>query len=95
MSLFDAITIRKRFLTLVLYAWCIYTGILGLFHKIILQSGNALNIWSEGDRNSARELAKILGLVSENDKEILEFLQQQPVDLLFKAQEKVKAVRTI
>ncbi|KRT84319.1 esterase, partial [Oryctes borbonicus] len=62
----------------------------GLFHKIILQSSCALNHWALGARDSAPKIASSLGLSSNDDREILEFLQQQPVRLLFDAQEKIK-----
>lgn len=57
-----------------------------------MHSGCALHHWAEGARNSLRELAKILGLSSGSDKEILEFLQQQPIEVLYDAQLKVKSV---
>ncbi|KAI4468858.1 carboxylesterase [Holotrichia oblita] len=63
----------------------------GLFHKVIMHSGCALHHWAEGTRNSMRELAKILGLSSGSDKDILEFLQQQPIEVLHDAQLKVKS----
>ncbi|GJQ76636.1 hypothetical protein Trydic_g15496 [Trypoxylus dichotomus] len=63
---------------------------MGLFHKIILQSGCALHHWAEGARDSASRMAKILGLSSNNDRDILAFLQQQPIRILYDAQEKVK-----
>ncbi|KAK9746434.1 Carboxylesterase family [Popillia japonica] len=62
-----------------------------LFHRVIMHSGCALHHWAEGARNSLRELAKILGLSSGSDKEILEFLQQQPIEVLYDAQLKVKS----
>ncbi|KAI4468816.1 carboxylesterase [Holotrichia oblita] len=61
----------------------------GLFHKGIAQSGSALNVWSLGKSNSAKQLAEILQCPHTDDKDILNFLQSLPVEKLFEAQEKL------
>ncbi|KAI4468852.1 carboxylesterase [Holotrichia oblita] len=50
----------------------------GLFHKGIAQSGSALNVWSLGKSNSAKQLAEILQCPHTDDKDILNFLQSLP-----------------
>lgn len=63
----------------------------GLFHKAILQSGSALNPWVYGSR-VAKKIAKILGFESENEKDILTFLQSIPADKFMDAQDVLKDV---
>nr|XP_022910150.1 esterase FE4-like [Onthophagus taurus] len=58
----------------------------GLFHKIILHSTSALLHWSFGQSDSMKQLAKKLGFSSENDKDILEFLQKQPMEKIIEGQ---------
>ncbi|XP_022903148.2 esterase FE4-like [Onthophagus taurus] len=62
----------------------------GLFHKIILHSTTALLHYSFGRNDSMKLLAEKLGCTSENDKDILEFLQKQPVEKIFEGQMMVK-----
>lgn len=45
----------------------------GLFHKVILQSGCALNPWAKGKAN-ARHLAKFLGYEEEDETKIFNYL---------------------
>lgn len=60
----------------------------GLFHKAIMQSGSASNQWARGQHNS-RLYSEALNLKTENEKGILENLQQIPVDELHTLQEKL------
>nr|XP_022900883.1 esterase FE4-like [Onthophagus taurus] len=62
----------------------------GLFHKIILHSGSVLLTWSYGQNDSMKQLAKKLGCSSDNDKDILEFLQNQPVQKILEGQMMIK-----
>lgn len=60
----------------------------GLFHRVIAQSGCSLNLWAKGKR-SAKIIAKTLGFESSNEADILEFLQDQPVDKILYAQDNI------
>ncbi|XP_044731316.1 juvenile hormone esterase-like [Chrysoperla carnea] len=57
----------------------------GLFHKAILQSGVAMSPWASQARHDY-DLVKLLGCKSTDDKEILEFLQNQKIEDILKAQ---------
>lgn len=63
-----------------------------LFHKAILQSGSALNPWVEGKKNPG-EVAKVLGFESNDDKQLLKFLQSVDAEKFHEAQEKITDVR--
>ncbi|KAK9746443.1 Carboxylesterase family [Popillia japonica] len=68
---------------------CVHYLMLSPIVKVILHGGSALNFWANGDRSSARKLADVLGLASGSDKEILEFLRQQPIQTLYDGQTKI------
>nr|XP_032516840.1 juvenile hormone esterase-like [Danaus plexippus plexippus] len=57
----------------------------GLFKRAIIQSGSLTSWWSNTwmARDRAKELAKQLGCTSNDDKEIYEFLINEPVENLF------------
>ncbi|XP_044731321.1 uncharacterized protein LOC123294263 [Chrysoperla carnea] len=57
----------------------------GLFHKAILQSGVALNPWAIQIRRDY-DFVRLLGCTSTNDIEILDFLQNQKIEDILKAQ---------
>ncbi|KAI5639509.1 carboxylesterase family domain-containing protein [Phthorimaea operculella] len=59
----------------------------GLFKRAIYQSGAGTCHWVVGleRREKAKALARSLGLDSDNNEEILKFLQSQPVDKLINA----------
>lgn len=59
----------------------------GLFHKAIIQSGCVLNSWVQQPRLDEKFLKEI-GCKATNDKDILEFLQQQPLNVILAAQNK-------
>nr|XP_022900834.1 esterase FE4-like [Onthophagus taurus] len=61
-----------------------------LVHKIIIHSGSALCHWGIGRRDSLKEAAKYLGCPSHVDKDILEFLQNQPIEKLIQGQLQAK-----
>ncbi|XP_022902606.2 esterase B1-like [Onthophagus taurus] len=65
----------------------------GLFHKAIMQSACALQNWALGKREGAKELAERLGLKSESEKEILEFLRGVEVEKLLRASQKIRILR--
>lgn len=56
-----------------------------------MQSGCALNYWAKGYK-SAKQIAKNLGFESEDEKQILKFLQEAPVEKLIDAQEAIRDV---
>ncbi|KAK9746439.1 Carboxylesterase family [Popillia japonica] len=58
----------------------------GLFHKIIAQSGCALTHWAITESSTGR-LCELLNFITENPKEILQFLQKLPVEKLYQGQE--------
>lgn len=64
----------------------------GLFHKAILQSGCALNIWAKSRRYTT-DLAKVLGLNTTDEKKILRVLRSLSIEDLYIAAEKVPDVR--
>ncbi|XP_044265021.1 esterase B1-like [Tribolium madens] len=57
----------------------------GLFHKAIVQSGSALNLWARGCSN-ALEIAKNLGYKETDEKNILEYLKSLPAKKIVDAQ---------
>lgn len=65
---------------------------LGLFHKAIIQSGCALNAWARGRRDVAYSLANILGTKSDNDKVILDRLQELTMEELYSVTNKLEDV---
>lgn len=65
---------------------------LGLFHKAIAQSGSALNIWAHGSQ-CAKTIAEVLGFQSGNEKEILQLLQEIPVEKILWAQDNIRDVK--
>lgn len=66
----------------------------GLFHKVIAQSGCALNVWAQGSRCS-KLVAEKLGFISDNEAEILMYLQGVPVGKILEAQDNIYDVRNI
>ncbi|CAG9814134.1 unnamed protein product [Phaedon cochleariae] len=52
---------------------------IGLFHKVILQSGSALNPWAQ-TKHSALEFVKFMGENVNNEKEALHYLRNVPVN---------------
>lgn len=52
----------------------------GLFHRAIMQSGSALNVWNNGIRDTARIVGERLGINARTDKELLSILQQLPIE---------------
>ncbi|XP_967916.2 juvenile hormone esterase-like [Tribolium castaneum] len=58
----------------------------GLFHKVVMQSGCALNPWSRG-RNCDREISDFFG--KKTGGELLERLQNVPVEVILQVQEKI------
>ncbi|XP_044727740.1 esterase B1-like [Chrysoperla carnea] len=65
----------------------------GLFHKAIIQSGCVLNSWVQQPRLDEIFLKQI-GCKATNDKDILEFLQQQPLNVILAAQNKTFPIPT-
>lgn len=63
----------------------------GLFHKAIMQSGSAINQWATGLHN-IEAYSQVLNLKQTNEKEILETLQELPVEKLYEIQEKLSQV---
>jgi carboxylesterase type B len=61
----------------------------GLFHKAIAQSGCALNAFARERNDLTVHLASILDLKTPNEKEILQRLNELPVDKLYEIYEKV------
>nr|CAH64510.1 putative esterase [Tribolium castaneum] len=60
----------------------------GLFHKAILQSGCALNLWARSRRYTT-ELGQVLGLQTTDERKVLEVLQKMSVEEMYLAAEKV------
>ncbi|XP_063922124.1 esterase B1-like isoform X2 [Zophobas morio] len=60
----------------------------GLFHKAILQSGCAINVWAKG-RSYTEELSEVLGLETRDDQSVFKAIQDLPPDQLYKAAEKM------
>ncbi|XP_071054227.1 juvenile hormone esterase-like [Onthophagus taurus] len=58
----------------------------GLFHKIILHSTLGILHSAFGQNDFMKKLAKRLGHSSESDKDILEFLQKQPIEKIIQRQ---------
>ncbi|XP_054283348.1 uncharacterized protein LOC129000409 [Macrosteles quadrilineatus] len=65
----------------------------GLFHKAIMQSGFAQNLWAfqPSPKTVALKLAKMLGCTSEDPQEVLRFLQSVPSDDIIIAQSTICA----
>lgn len=63
----------------------------GLFHKAILQSGSAFNPWARGEQKNEL-LAQALGLATANERQILEALQELPVEKVLEVQRKIQNV---
>lgn len=63
----------------------------GLFHKAIMQSGSAFNHWARGYYNSEL-FSQVLDLKTTNENEILNVLQELPIDKLYGIQEKLNKV---
>uniref|UniRef100_A0A1B6HF99 Carboxylic ester hydrolase n=2 Tax=Homalodisca liturata TaxID=320908 RepID=A0A1B6HF99_9HEMI len=63
----------------------------GLFHKAVSRSGTALDPWAlqDNSRGNALKLAKKLGCSSENQNEVLRFLQYTPADDIVAATTKI------
>lgn len=59
-----------------------------------MQSGSALNPWSI-TRTDVEGIAKILGLSSADEREVLKKLQEVPVSEVLNVQEKLKDVMLI
>ncbi|NP_001034534.1 putative esterase [Tribolium castaneum] len=59
----------------------------GLFHKAILQSGCALNLWARSRRYTT-ELGQVLGLQTTDERKVLEVLQKMSVEEMYLAAEK-------
>ncbi|GJQ76635.1 hypothetical protein Trydic_g15495 [Trypoxylus dichotomus] len=60
----------------------------GLFHRAIIQSGSALNPWAIG-KPSANELAQVLNCPYTKNEDILNYLQDLPVEKILEGQEKL------
>lgn len=58
----------------------------GLFHKAIMQSGSALNCWALA-KPSATQLAQKLHCPYMDEREILQYLQELPVEKILEGQE--------
>lgn len=56
-----------------------------------MQSGCALNYWARGWK-SAKQVAKNLGFESEDERQILKFLREVPVEKLVDGQEAISDV---
>lgn len=65
----------------------------GLFHKVIAQSGSALNGWSRCEKNVAEQAAPATGCESKNEKEILDHFRTIPVEKLWDGQRVLEKVR--
>nr|QBQ34536.1 esterase EST-5 [Diaphorina citri] len=67
----------------------------GLFHRVIMQSGSALDSWAfhtaEDNRDNGVAVAKLLGCQSEDSRSVLDFLKSQPALDLLKPQEQIVA----
>ncbi|XP_075213621.1 acetylcholinesterase-like [Lycorma delicatula] len=63
----------------------------GLFHRIIMESGSALNPWAftEEPRVRAFQLGKLLSFNGTDDNELIEYLQKIPADELIEAQNQI------
>ncbi|KAJ8924063.1 hypothetical protein NQ315_006840 [Exocentrus adspersus] len=62
----------------------------GLFHKIIAQSGSAINALFYGKRSTAHLVGNVLGINGNNESKLLERLQKMPADELLLANGKVE-----
>lgn len=58
----------------------------GLFHKAIMQSGTALCQWAKGYYKKEQYI-KVLGLKTNDERDILQTLSALPIEKLFKVQE--------
>lgn len=63
----------------------------GFFHKAIIQSGSALNPWSLA-KPSPADLARAVNCPYTKDEEILNYLQDLPVDKILEGQDKLTDV---
>jgi carboxylesterase type B len=63
----------------------------GLFHKVIAQSGCAVNPWVQGTPGVKR-IAKDFNLESSDEKSLLKFLMDKSVEELYEIQNKTKDV---
>lgn len=70
---------------------CLSPQSAGLFHRVILQSGCALNPWAfcENQVHRAFKMGEILGKKTNDPCEIMEFLRDQPSEILVTHQTKV------
>ncbi|KRT83239.1 hydrolase [Oryctes borbonicus] len=65
----------------------------GLFHKVIAQSGSALNAWcTNGQKNTGVIAAKALGYKGESELKMLPFLQGKTTEEIMKIQENITAI---
>ncbi|KAI5702713.1 hypothetical protein M8J75_003317 [Diaphorina citri] len=68
----------------------------GLFHRVIMQSGSALDSWAfhtaEDNRDNGVAVAKLLGCQSEDSRSVLDFLKSQPALDLLKPQEQIEGI---
>jgi carboxylesterase type B len=60
----------------------------GLFHRAIIQSGCALNVWAKGSRYVSK-LAQVLNIHTTDERNILKILQELPAQEVYLAAEKV------
>ncbi|XP_026685725.1 esterase FE4-like, partial [Diaphorina citri] len=71
----------------------------GLFHRVIMQSGSALDSWAfhtaEDNRDNGVAVAKLLGCQSEDSRSVLDFLKSQPALDLLKPQEQIVAAAAV
>jgi carboxylesterase type B len=65
----------------------------GLFHRAIIQSGCALNVWAKGSRYVSK-LAQVLNIHTTDERNILKILQELPAQEVYLAAEKVPDVNT-
>ncbi|KAI5733658.1 hypothetical protein M8J76_014382 [Diaphorina citri] len=74
-------------------------NIFGLFHRVIMQSGSALDSWAfhtaEDNRDNGVAVAKLLGCQSEDSRSVLDFLKSQPALDLLKPQEQIKSGKSL
>lgn len=77
--------------TILLQQRFIYILCEDLFHRVIAQSGCALNAWSVA-KSALEDLIKILKCPYTEEKEILRYLQELPVEKILEAQEQIEDV---
>lgn len=63
------------------------TLLTGLFHKVILESGSAINPWAVG-YSTPSQLAEAAGITFQSEKQVFDHLKNLPVKELLEAQEK-------